>query len=306
MTTYTASVLPSNTSDANFRAWGKAISDGFAAIGLVQTADTGQINWTTVTRPSSSYSYQGYEIWRFNDAMQATCPIFLKIQYGTGASSSNVYVNVLFGFGSNGAGGLTGNLSATFESNQGNTWTVGVAQPIYMQSSNAGSLNMMLFPGSGAGSADGNQNESVLGLFVDRTRNADGTPNGSGILIFKNIGKGATEPPQVHSLNRNGTKQDYCYKNPCCVVPMYTITSLTEGTEVSVIPFTPYSPKLHAPCPGFVVYMNTDISRGTNFTLPMYGADRTFKALGTWQGNSLWCPTATAWQAHHCVAMRWE
>jgi hypothetical protein len=33
-------------------AWGSGIAAQIAAMGLVQTSDTGQINWATVTRPA--------------------------------------------------------------------------------------------------------------------------------------------------------------------------------------------------------------------------------------------------------------
>jgi hypothetical protein len=68
--------------DATFRAWGSGIAAQIAAMGLVQTSDTGQINWVTVARPALN-TIAGYEIWRFNDALQATKPVFIRIDYGT-------------------------------------------------------------------------------------------------------------------------------------------------------------------------------------------------------------------------------
>ena len=102
-----------NSSDANFRAWGSYISARFAAVGLVQTADTGQINWTTVLTPASPGLFTGYEIWRFNDALQATAPVFFKIEYGEGLTADNPGIESICS-GSNGAGALTGVLSAQY------------------------------------------------------------------------------------------------------------------------------------------------------------------------------------------------
>jgi hypothetical protein len=45
----------------------QGIAAQIAAMGLVQTSDTGQINWVTVARPALN-TIAGYEIWRFNDA----------------------------------------------------------------------------------------------------------------------------------------------------------------------------------------------------------------------------------------------
>src|SRR3954454_12687471 len=67
--------------DATFRTWGSGVAAQIAAMGLVQTSDTGQINWTTVTRLAINTS-AGYEVWRFNDALQSTKPVFIRLDYG--------------------------------------------------------------------------------------------------------------------------------------------------------------------------------------------------------------------------------
>src|SRR6186997_665737 len=100
-----------NSSDANFRVWGAYISSKLLAGGMVQTADTGQINWTTVLTPTGINTYAGYEIWRFADALQASAPVYFKIEYGEGSNVDGPAVRVKFGTGSDGAGNLTGNVS---------------------------------------------------------------------------------------------------------------------------------------------------------------------------------------------------
>ena len=107
MTTQSWNTNLSHANDAGFRAWGLEVSTRLAAIGLVQTADTGQVNWATVTRPVAN-TYNAYEIWRFNDTMQATAPVFIKIEYGTGGSPTAPSMRVTVATGSNGSGTLTG------------------------------------------------------------------------------------------------------------------------------------------------------------------------------------------------------
>src|SRR5437762_2579443 len=81
MTTATwASVLDHST-DAGFRAWGAELSAKFAAVGMQKTADSGQINWKTVTRAGTNAA-AGYEIWRLNGAA-----LYVKLEYGSGAST---------------------------------------------------------------------------------------------------------------------------------------------------------------------------------------------------------------------------
>lgn len=105
------SIAPANhADDVSFRAWGSEFSSMLTAVGLTQTADTGQINWTTVTYSSTANAIQGYEIWRFNDTLQSTYPIFLKFEYGTGNASTHPGVWITIGTGSNGSGAIIGQI----------------------------------------------------------------------------------------------------------------------------------------------------------------------------------------------------
>jgi hypothetical protein len=98
------------TSDAHFRLWGSRLNAAFAGAGLVQTADTGQINWTTVSRPTAANTIAGYEMWRFDDSLQGSAPIYIKIQYRSlgNASGNSAGVRFTVGQGTDGALTLTG------------------------------------------------------------------------------------------------------------------------------------------------------------------------------------------------------
>src|ERR1035437_4296358 len=82
------SILNGTASDANFRSFCQSVNAAMVAAGWVQTADTGQVNNSTVTNPAASgywspgyWAGGAYEIWRMNDALQSTYPVFLKIEY---------------------------------------------------------------------------------------------------------------------------------------------------------------------------------------------------------------------------------
>jgi hypothetical protein len=83
----------------------KAMLDG---CGLVQTSDTGQLNPATATFPGSNYGIAGYWIYRFNDTLQATAPIFIKVEPGRGDALNEPYIRISVGSATNGAGALTG------------------------------------------------------------------------------------------------------------------------------------------------------------------------------------------------------
>jgi hypothetical protein len=102
-----ASITHDVTTEANWRAWAQKVHDAIAAVGLVQTSDTGQITISSATMPGTSAFATGYEMWRFDDAAQSTDPIFLKLEYGKGSAATRPALRCQWGTGSNGSGTLT-------------------------------------------------------------------------------------------------------------------------------------------------------------------------------------------------------
>ena len=113
MATFSDLLPLNNGTDANFRAWGSAISDIMQAGGWVQTNDTGQIiDWSTQTKPSSAGVIAGYQIWRSNDSAEGIDEIYVKFEFASCPDTQampNLFCQV--GFASNGLGALTGFVS---------------------------------------------------------------------------------------------------------------------------------------------------------------------------------------------------
>lgn len=134
MTALSWSSVIEHSTDAGFRAWGSELSSKLAAVGLVQTADTGQINWTTVVRPVTA-ALAGYEIWRTADSS-----MFFKISYGSNSSTAGFpRIDMQFGTGSNGSGTLLNPSVAVTCSNSTSNITAGAASsasPSYISASN--------------------------------------------------------------------------------------------------------------------------------------------------------------------------
>ena len=110
MATHQYSAFLNHTTNTGFRAWGlaftTALADSSLGGGLVKTSDTGQIDWTTVTRGGQNIT-DGYEIWRL-----ANSALYFKFEFGTGnGSTSQPQMWITVGTGSNGSGTLTGQLS---------------------------------------------------------------------------------------------------------------------------------------------------------------------------------------------------
>lgn len=112
----TVDTIPGITS-ATFRAWCLQLSNALTSIGLLKTTDTGQIDLTTVAVPGAINTVAGYEIRAFQDPTQATAPIYVKIEYGTGTSTTICGLWITVGGSTNGAGTLGNILRARTQHN---------------------------------------------------------------------------------------------------------------------------------------------------------------------------------------------
>jgi hypothetical protein len=103
-------------SDAAFRVLGLLVSNALEAIGLTKTADTGQIDWATVTKSASTATMSGYEIRAFpSGTLQTDNPLLVKISYGTSSASATVFgFTIQIGHTTDGAGNFTGDASDTY------------------------------------------------------------------------------------------------------------------------------------------------------------------------------------------------
>jgi hypothetical protein len=112
MATSTYTLSHNNNTDAEFRAWGKAISDMFTAAGW--TLYRTNINWATITKPTVGNVEQGYEVWKSTDgAGKGLNDYYVRLAYGDTVTPTQAMLKVVAGWGEDGAGNLTGNLSVT-------------------------------------------------------------------------------------------------------------------------------------------------------------------------------------------------
>jgi hypothetical protein len=165
----TTTLTHTNATDAAFRLWGAAIGVKLAAAGWIQTADTGQINWTTVLAPLGATTVVGYEIWRMDDALQATAPVYLKLEYGSGSAAANPAIWITIGSGSTGTGVLSGLVSTRFTC----TGSAAAAQSNYW-SGDTNRFLMILNTGT---------NANCFGMVIQRTTDVDGLDTDEGVLI---------------------------------------------------------------------------------------------------------------------------
>ncbi len=269
MTTSAVTSTLQHTDDATFRAWGRQVGDQLTAVGLVRTADTGQINWGTVLRPAANAS-AGFEIFRFDDPLQATRPIFIRINYFTSSTATNPFLQISTGQGTDGAGALTsvmtGNVNVLGGGGPANTATVSYA------CMNA-ALGGFFFAGW-LGSRSGVVPNAAFTFGIFRSLDDNGAPTGDGFTLYF-AGNGPLTSVSWSWLTNSGLNSGQSYT----IVPG-NIASSSFGTDIQAYRHYMSYPIIR-PLAGLVTVFASEITRGSTFTATILGATaRTYLALG--------------------------
>jgi hypothetical protein len=113
MSTYHNPAVDNNfATDAEWRSWCDAVDQAMRASGfLVLAADTGQIDLTTAVRPSAG-AFAGFKMYKANDALQATKPVFVKLEFGVASATNRGKLQLSVSTATNGAGTPTGQIQA--------------------------------------------------------------------------------------------------------------------------------------------------------------------------------------------------
>jgi len=289
-------------SDEMFREWGSRLSSEFANAGLVQTPDTGQINWASVTRPGTN-SVAGYEIWRFNDTLQGTAPVFLKISYGTGNHANGPRLTLQVGTGSDGSGNLTGILSGTFVNNSGTSHTSDTAYPSYLcVTEGFFGLNHK------AGMNGSNYASSIF--TVERLHDSSGAPTGDGVFITSHSSvSSSTGLVAVQYLKFSGTPGAFPQRTTVSdsglsVVPQRPITSTIGGGDTEAYLCWMKTPQV-VPSACLLVVLANEVPQGGTFTsAPINNVSRTYIGCGLSSSSS--GPAVNTDWGYARLAMLWE
>ena len=302
MTTANVNIMADQNTDANFRSGGSAFSAQLAAMGLIQTADTGQINWTTVTRSQTADVSAGYEIWRFNDSLQATVPIYIKVEYRCGNGTANRWaIWLTIGFSTDGAGNITG------------TQKVG---PWRTQLSSDGTLY-----GSTACLFSGANNRIAVAMFpnvagptasmffsIERSKDAAGADTADGVIILIATGGGISSPQGRFSqyLPFAGGVPNSEYRWPAILT---NNASSGFGTTLHMGIPIPLAGSMKNPGLGALVYTTGDYASMAEVTLSVYSSNHIYKTLGNnWNSvvGSGFANLTDSGSANSRIAMRWE
>ena len=311
-----------NADDASFRAWGSAISAGLAAVGLVKVAVTGAVDWGTVVRGTSvaSGTPWGFEVWRFDDALQATHPVFIKVEYG-GSNSTNasqalpaLWVTVSRGVD---AAGNPVNILAPRRACQPNITPSSPSanrssiEPIFVSSDGS---SICVVPRTGAVAAG----VHAPAFIVDRSRDNTGTPTSAGgVILTEGAGQPTTSsssssiasPAQMHAWTYAG---DSWMGDVPAVCPssvngsaVTASTSLAVGDKAPVFPLVVTVPN-HEPWQvlAAVTVLAGDAANGP-FAANVLGRIRNYRSIPVSDAHCRWM-SGTSALGYTGLCILWE
>jgi hypothetical protein len=287
MALVTASVLWKQTSDAEFRAWGKAMSDAMTAVGVPKTADTGQIDWSAVTYPSSSSIVKGYEIRKFNDTLQATQPVLIKFEWGSGGFATVPVWYITIGTATDGAGNLTG-LTTVRKA------MTGVAQTVPYTLRVSGDVNRLMIATLVDSGAVANSQLAV----VERTHDSAGGDTAEGLIYALNAGAVAAIVQAAYLFGVGVTGSETAVF--AALLP--SVGTGANGSAVALYPIFCTKGVYFNPFLNILVAFQANVTPGTQLSFTYYGATRAFMPLNN---ASVGCAVRGA-VAGTCVIVRDE
>ena len=272
MATYFASTPLVSASGSNQIATIGNIRNAFLSCSFIRTVQSGSVDDLS-TLPSASQAdvVRTYDIFAFNDGLQATSPLFIKIQYLTGPSSTpgSFRYNYQMGTAHDSSGSLTGVSTLTTIANTANSnTTLATNQPVY--ASGDGSYMTL---------AAYSDNSFVAQLSVfERFYDSSGNITGSG---FHMVGTNANE-------TNKAIYAQACYAGQ---TPPTRDTVAIPCTKPSRVPSTyngvlllgtvyPFIGKPLNPSPNILIGDSTTFPTAyatANYT--MYGVNRTYRVL---------------------------
>lgn len=272
-----------NSTLTNFKQWAQIISNFFTTAGWLQSTDTGQVNWSTIATVPTGGNYV-YEIWEPNDGLTN---FFLKIEYGTNASSTNgPQLRLSVGTGTNGAGTLTGFIAGPFLTPQGAvTVTSAVTQFQCYLSGAAGRMGVAMW-------VDDTTNTGPIAFVVARSKNSSGSntsDNVSLIVCGGNAGITIANPYGMQTIRFGVGVAPAIPVNSGSPIPILPaiMTNLSSNafatTNVPVSPIFPSIGFFDNPLIEVGVAASGDITDQASFTIAAanmpYGVSHTFKAF---------------------------
>lgn len=299
MTTLSSSTTYSVAATANLRTTGAELNGWLSTVGLVQTSDTGQVNWATVNLPAAN-TLIGYEIWRFADSS-----IYFKLEWTTGGTAGGLIFHLTVGTGSDGAGTITG--AATFPRTAvfnvtNSAASTGTPWPTYI--CRTADFFGIVYK-KGGPTANAQTAPAQLAFAIEKMVDASGTPTGDGFVVSHGTagssGAALTAIQTKRAIRTASTAAAYASNQSFCAVPA-NVTTTVVGSDRQV--FLHAQPSPRAIFSNFLcTIIDSELPIATTFTATLLGTtSHTYISLGNGLNTGNSSSAATTWS----TAMLWE
>lgn len=108
-TNFSNTLQPACLTDAQIRAWATFIDDTLVNGGWIYVSQAGDTAPGALLAATAGLQKKGFRVYRMNDTLQATKPVFMRIDYGSGGGASpwSPSVWLTIGKGTDGSGNIT-------------------------------------------------------------------------------------------------------------------------------------------------------------------------------------------------------
>jgi len=296
-TSSTTTCFLSCSSTANLQSWVGPILQLLSDSGWVRTSDTGQTDLADMPAAAAANTVCGYQIWRMNDSLQSTVPVFVKFEFGSGGAVGNYSIWVTVGTGSDGAGNITWIIQPQTRACYSATGSVTAASNFL----GSGGNNRLVFFARSFVLA--NSYYLRLNFSIERTHAANGSDTSSGVMILANGGGSASAVFGPMGLFRVATfsgSQPPTSTSIGAYVPSGT-TWAYDGNYVGVCPVSFFIDGPTNPSKNLMVYLDPDMSRLVPVSIPCYGTNLNFMPIG-----SALLSTVASGNANSSLLIRWD
>lgn len=298
----------------------KLVHDALLAVGLTQTADTGQLDLTTEPAYVATTGYvYGYTIYQWTDAYQSTYPIYIRVQWmNSSGTLTNIipYPYITVGTSTNGAGTINSAKTMSTPNSMTGSSTAGTdtsARPNYICYYD-GSLAIAFTPAANGNT--GRQQRQVY--FIDRWRDLSGQKV-DGVTLAYSQGYNSSLANHTSCLTRYmsgartsvitfsylGAGQTTSGYSPYFMPYPWASEQSTMTIAGDVAFFPPYVLDPAARTWLAEIAVNTaDTAAGTDFTVSRFGRNYTYKSLaGQFPGPNYGINSSTS---NNGWAMIWQ
>lgn len=270
-----------NSTVANFLQRAQAVSNWFRSAGYTNTADSGQVNWSTIAAVPGANSYV-YEVFQSNDAYTQ---FFVKVEYGNAGSTNSPNLRFTLATATDGAGGMVGFATAVLVIQQSSYTPPSATTPYecnfhYGPSSRIAAMMWRNAPTS---------NNAQQLFAIERSLDSNGNPTNEHVTLWLlglggNVSRGATQVSLVFGLGAVPDMSNGFSNNSfgwLASAPYYVNSTGNVGTTsfANSIPMDlcrPCTGKFGYPCTVVGIVPGFDLVEGVTFGATVYGALATY------------------------------